>query len=162
MDRENSEQSRGGWSDLSTEIIPGQKGEYRGSRVSRIELRFNPMKRNLNGEHAENLNHIIHAAIRGMDRACTLEIRLPGWSHLLSGAPGFSPDLNQILLEKAIRYRNRGVIGIDLAGTEQGAMEAASGGDRSLSRTLRAGPGLLAWERPPFTPERPPEPAPKG
>ena len=42
--------------------------EYRGSRVNQIELRFNPMKRNLGGER--DLDHIIHAAIRGMDRAC--------------------------------------------------------------------------------------------
>src|SRR5256885_2193002 len=42
--------------------------EYRASRVSLIELRFNPMKRNLGGER--DLDHIIHAALRGMDRAC--------------------------------------------------------------------------------------------
>jgi adenosine deaminase len=38
------------------------------SGVSLIELRFNPMKRNLGGER--DLDHIIHAALRGMDRAC--------------------------------------------------------------------------------------------
>ena len=42
--------------------------EYRCSRVTQIELRFNPMKRNLGGER--DLDHIIHAALRGMDRAC--------------------------------------------------------------------------------------------
>ena len=41
--------------------------EYRSSRVEQIELRFNPMKRNLGGER--DLDHIIHAALRGMDRA---------------------------------------------------------------------------------------------
>ncbi len=41
--------------------------EYRSSRVSLIELRFNPMKRNVGGER--DLDHIIHAALRGMDRA---------------------------------------------------------------------------------------------
>src|SRR5581483_7791151 len=41
--------------------------EYRGSRVTQIELRFNPAKRNLNSEL--DLDHIIHAALRGMDRA---------------------------------------------------------------------------------------------
>ena len=44
--------------------------EYRGSRVTQIELRFNPMKRNL--DSTLDLDHIIHAALRGMDRA-TLE-----------------------------------------------------------------------------------------
>src|SRR3954451_17369166 len=42
--------------------------EYRSSRVSMIELRFNPMKRNLGGER--DLDYIIAAALRGMDRAC--------------------------------------------------------------------------------------------
>src|SRR6201992_2416668 len=42
--------------------------EYRSSRVSAIELRFNPMKRNVGGER--DLDYIIAAAIRGMDRAC--------------------------------------------------------------------------------------------
>ena len=42
--------------------------EYRSSRVSTIELRFNPMKRNLGGER--DLDHIIIAAIHGMERAC--------------------------------------------------------------------------------------------
>jgi adenosine deaminase len=35
----------------------------------------------------------------------------------------FEPRLNEILVEKAIRYRRRGVIGIDLAGTEKNALE---------------------------------------
>jgi adenosine deaminase len=42
--------------------------EFRSSSVTLIELRFNPMKRNLEGER--DLDHIIHAALRGMDRAC--------------------------------------------------------------------------------------------
>src|SRR5215212_1243280 len=41
--------------------------ECRSSGVSLIELRFNPMKRNLGGER--DLDHIIHAALRGLDRA---------------------------------------------------------------------------------------------
>ena len=41
--------------------------EHRGSNVGLIELRFNPMKRNEAG--ARDLDHIILAAIRGMERA---------------------------------------------------------------------------------------------
>ena len=52
--------------ELSVYEIMGK--EYRSSRVSHIELRFNPMKRNLGGER--DLDHIIAAAIRGMERAC--------------------------------------------------------------------------------------------
>jgi len=93
--------------------------EYRSSRVSLIELRFNPMKRNLGGER--DLDHIIHAALRGMDRA-VLEYGVQA-GLIFCLAREFEPRLNEILVEKAIRYRRRGVIGIDLAGTERHALE---------------------------------------
>jgi adenosine deaminase len=35
----------------------------------------------------------------------------------------FEARLNEIIVEKAIRYRRRGVVGIDLAGTEKNALE---------------------------------------
>ena len=93
--------------------------EYRGSRVSMIELRFNPMKRNLNSEL--DLDHIIHAAQRGMDRA-VLEYNVKA-GLIFCLAREFDHKLNSIILEKAIKYRNRGVVGIDLAGPEANAME---------------------------------------
>jgi adenosine deaminase len=93
--------------------------EYRSSRVSTIELRFNPMKRNLGGER--DLDHIIHAALRGMDRAC-LEYGCRACL-IFCLAREFDARLNEILLDKAIRYRDRGVLGIDLAGTESAAPE---------------------------------------
>lgn len=93
--------------------------EYRGSRVEQIELRFNPMKRNLGGER--DLDHIIHAAIRGMDRA-TLEYSVKA-GIIFCLAREFPPELNEILLQKAIKYMGRGVVGIDLAGTETNRIE---------------------------------------
>ena len=45
-------------------------GAYRKNNITTLELRFNPMKRNRGGE--QDLDHIIAAAVRGMDRA-TLE-----------------------------------------------------------------------------------------
>ncbi len=93
--------------------------EYRGARVRRMELRFNPMKRNLGGER--DLDHIIHAALRGLDRAC-LEYDIVG-GLIFCLAREFDADLNEIIVEKAIRYRDRGVIGIDLAGTEKHNLE---------------------------------------
>ncbi|RJS20686.1 adenosine deaminase [Corallococcus sp. H22C18031201] len=93
--------------------------EYRGSRVTQIELRFNPMKRNLNSEL--DLDHIIHAALRGMDRA-VLEYGVKvGLIFCL--AREFDHKMNSIIVDKAIKYRTRGVYGIDLAGTEKDAME---------------------------------------
>ncbi|HET9452239.1 MAG TPA: adenosine deaminase [Aggregicoccus sp.] len=93
--------------------------EYRGSRVTQMELRFNPMKRNLNSEL--DVDHIIHAALRGMDRA-SLEygVRI---GLIFCLAREWDHRLNAILVEKAIKYRNRGVYGIDLAGTEKNALE---------------------------------------
>ncbi len=93
--------------------------EYRSSRVSLIELRFNPMKRNVGGER--DLDHIIHAALRGMDRA-VLEYGVRA-GLIFCLAREFPHHLNEILVEKAIRYRRRGVVGIDLAGTERHALE---------------------------------------
>ena len=97
--------------------------EYRSSRVSLIELRFNPMKRNVGGER--DLDHIIHAALRGMDRA-VLEYGVQA-GLIFCLAREFPLELNQILVEKAIRYRRRGVVGIDLAGTERNALELMPG-----------------------------------
>ncbi len=93
--------------------------EYRGSRVTQIELRFNPMKRNLNSEL--DLDHIIHAALRGMDKAM-LEYGVKACL-IFCLAREFDHKLNTIILEKAIRYKSRGVLGIDLAGTEKDALE---------------------------------------
>ena len=93
--------------------------EYRSSRVEQIELRFNPMKRNLRGER--DLDHIIHAALRGMDRAC-MEYGIKG-GLIFCLAREFDAEVNGIVLDKAIRYHHRGVVGIDLAGTEKNAIE---------------------------------------
>ena len=93
--------------------------EYRSSRVTLIELRFNPMKRNVGGER--DLDHIIHASLRGMDRAVLEYGVRAGLVFCL--AREFDHRLNEILVEKAIKYRRRGVVGIDLAGTENHAVE---------------------------------------
>src|SRR4029078_1985585 len=85
--------------------------EYRSSRVSLMELRFNPMKRNLGGER--DLDYIIAAALRGMDRACLDYGIKAGLIFCL--AREFDYSLNEIIVKKAIKYRDRGVIGIDVA-----------------------------------------------
>jgi adenosine deaminase len=56
----------------------------------------------------------------------------------------FTPELNEIILEKAIRYMDRGVIGIDLAGTEKQAVElgdSAQAFARIFERAREAGLG---------------------
>ena len=106
--------------------------EYRSSRVSTIELRFNPMKRNLGGER--DLDYIIAAALRGMDRACLDYGVKAGLIFCL--AREFDYELNEIIVRKAEKYRDHGVIGIDLAGPEQHTLEL--GGDVDRYRDLFA------------------------
>jgi adenosine deaminase len=77
------------------------------------------MKRNQ--DSTLDLDHIIHAALRGMDRA-VLEYGVRA-GLIFCLAREFDHRLNSIILEKAIRYRHRGVVGIDLAGTEARALE---------------------------------------
>lgn len=93
--------------------------EYRSSRVDLIELRFNPMKRNLGGER--DLDHIIHAALRGMDVAM-LEYGVKACL-LFCLAREFTYEQNDIIVDKAIKYQSRGVLGIDLAGPESVNLE---------------------------------------
>jgi adenosine deaminase len=89
-------------------------GAYRKNNVTTMELRFNPMKRNRGGE--QDLDHIISAAIRGMDRAVLEYPVAPGLILCLDRA--FPYALNEIIAEKAIAYRERGVVGVDIAGPE--------------------------------------------
>ena len=96
-------------------------GAYRKNNITTIELRFNPMKRNRGGE--QDLDHIISAAIRGMDRAVLEYPVTPGLIFCLDRA--FPYKLNEIIAEKAIAYRSRGVVGIDIAGPESADFKPA-------------------------------------
>ena len=93
--------------------------EFRSSHVSRIELRFNPMKRNVGG--AKDLDHIIHAAVRGLNQA-SLEYGVEA-GLILCLAREFSPEVNEVIVNKAIKYAPFGVVGIDVAGTETQTLE---------------------------------------
>jgi adenosine deaminase len=88
-------------------------GAYRKNNVTQLELRFNPMKRNRGGE--QDLDHIIAAAVRGMDRA-VLEYPQVKAGLIFCLDRGFSRELNEIMAAKAIAWQSRGVVGIDIAG----------------------------------------------
>src|SRR5690349_4255372 len=88
-------------------------GAYRSQRITTFELRFNPMKRNRGGER--DLDHIIMAAVRGLDRA-SLEYPQVRAGLILMMDRTFDERQNSIIVEKAIRYAPRGVVGIDIAG----------------------------------------------
>ena len=87
-------------------------GAYRKANITTLELRYNPMKRNRGGE--QDLDHIIFASIRGLDRA-TLEYPVKA-GLIFSCDRTFSYEQNQIIVDKAIAYRRRGVVGVDMAG----------------------------------------------
>ncbi len=98
---------------LERSIYEVINGAYRANNITLLEPSFNPMFRNRSGER--DLDQIILAALRGMERALAefptiragliflLDRRLP-------------VAMNEIILKKAIKYKNRGVIGIDIAG----------------------------------------------
>jgi adenosine deaminase len=92
-------------------------GGYRSQRITTCEVRFNPMKRNRGGER--DLDHIILAALRGVDRA-SLEYPQVRAGVILMMDRTFDSRQNEIIVEKAIRYASRGVIGIDIAGPRPG------------------------------------------
>jgi len=87
-------------------------GAYRKNNITTLEIRFNPMKRNRGGER--DLDHIIQASIHGMEKAMLAYPIKVGLIFCLDRT--FSPNLNKILAQKAIKYYKRGVVGIDLAG----------------------------------------------
>jgi adenosine deaminase len=88
-------------------------GAYRTQNITTLELRFNPMKRNRGGER--DLDHIIMAAVRGLDRA-SLEYPRVRAGLILMMDRTFSREQNEVIVEKAIRYKSRGIVGVDIAG----------------------------------------------
>jgi adenosine deaminase len=88
-------------------------GAYRSQGITTLELRFNPMKRNRGGER--DLDHIILAAIRGLDRA-RLEYPQVRAGLILMMDRTFSERQNAVIVEKALSWAPRGIVGIDIAG----------------------------------------------
>jgi adenosine deaminase len=92
-------------------------GAYRSQGITTLEVRFNPMKRNRGGER--DLDHIILAATRGLDTA-SLEYPQVRAGLILMMDRTFDLRLNEIIVEKAIRWAGRGIVGIDIAGPRPG------------------------------------------
>jgi adenosine deaminase len=88
-------------------------GAFRSQLITTLELRFNPMKRNRGGER--DLDHIILAAIRGLDRA-SLEYPQVRAGLILMMDRTFTPRQNEVIVEKAIAWASRGIVGVDIAG----------------------------------------------
>ena len=102
-------------------------GAYRSQRITTLELRFNPMKRNRGGER--DLDHIIMAAIRGLDRA-SLEYPQVRAGLILMMDRTFDERQNAVIVEKAIRYA--------LARDRRRSTSPARGRAASATRTRRS------------------------
>ena len=90
-------------------------GAYRANNVVLHELRFNPAKRNRAGER--DLDYIILSVINGVERAL-LEYPMVQAGIIFELDRSFDYKLNTTLYEKACKYQNRGVIGVDVAGPQ--------------------------------------------
>ncbi len=93
-------------------------GGYRKCNLVLQELRFNPMFRNRRGER--DLDHIINAARWGLERAL-LEYPKVKAGLILMMDRRLTLRQNEIIVEKAIRYKGKGVVGVDLAGPDRRA-----------------------------------------
>src|SRR3990167_7785966 len=87
-------------------------GAYRSNSITLLEIRNNPMKHNHGGQ--EDLDHIIMAMLRGMEKALLQYPKLRA-GLIFCMDRQFSFEQNAIIVEKAIKYRRRGVVAIDLA-----------------------------------------------
>ena len=112
-------------------------GAYRKNNITLLELRFNPMKRNRGGE--QDLDQIMMAAVRGIDRA---SLEYPVKTGLIVCLDRtFNRRLNEILLEKAVAFSGRGVVGIDMAGPAREGFRYSNCSD-IYRRARREGLGL--------------------
>lgn len=87
-------------------------GAYRKNNITKLEIRFNPILRSRSGER--DLDHLIIYTLQGMERAM---LKYPVKAGvILMMDRRFTEIENSAIVKKAIKYKSRGVVGIDLAG----------------------------------------------
>lgn len=97
---------------LFTATETAVSGAYRKNNITKLELRFNPILRNRNGER--DLDHLIVFALQGMERAM---LKYPVKAGIiLMMDRRFTVEENEAIVKKAMKYKTRGVIGVDIAG----------------------------------------------
>ncbi len=95
-------------------------GAYRSQRITTHEVRFNPAKRNRGGER--DLDAIVMAAVHGLDSAM-LEYPVRAGLTLMMDRT-FDAHLNAVVVERAVRFADRGVVAIDIGGPRPMGTEA--------------------------------------
>jgi adenosine deaminase len=100
---------------LFTAAETAVSGAYRKNNITTLELRFNPILRARGGER--DLDHLIVFALQGMERAM---LKYPVRAGIiLMMDRRLNHDENRGIVKKAIKYHDRGVVGVDLAGPIQ-------------------------------------------
>jgi adenosine deaminase len=111
-------------------------GAYHENGVTLIELRNNPLKHNQEGLF--ELDHLIMGMLRGMERAL-LECPRLNAGLIFCLAREFSKEKNTIIIDKAIKYRRRGVVGIDVAGPQTAIGFSFKDYETEFDRARKAG-----------------------
>jgi adenosine deaminase len=114
-------------------------GGYRHANIDLVELRFCPAKRNRGREL--DMDHIILSALHGMQRAL-LEYPEVRAGLIFSCDRSLLPEVNAAIVRKAIRYKEMGVVGVDLAGPDARAWGGVRTLERSFAEAREAGLGL--------------------
>jgi adenosine deaminase len=114
-------------------------GGYRHANIDLVELRFCPAKRNRGREL--DMDHIILAALHGMQRAL-LEYPEVRAGLIFSCDRSLLPEVNAAIVRKAIRYKEMGVVGVDLAGPDARAWGGVRALERPFAEARDAGLGL--------------------
>ena len=114
-------------------------GGYRHCNIDLVELRFCPMKRNREGER--DLDHIILATLHGMERAL-LEYPDVHAGLILCADRSLDPEANDNIVRKAIKYRQHGVVGVDLAGPDMRTFGGVGRLERVFAEARDAGLGV--------------------
>lgn len=91
-------------------------GGYRKCNLTLQELRFNPMFRNRGGER--DLDHIITAAARGLEKA-RLDYPAVRGGLIIMMDRTLTLEQNSIIIQKAIKYKDRGIVGVDVGGPQR-------------------------------------------
>lgn len=110
---------------------------YRKANTEIVEIRFNPMRRNK--DRLYDVDRIIFSAIVGMKKACMIYPVKAGL--ILEMDRRFSEKANMIIAQKAIKYKNEGVVGIDLSGPNVEGFEMKSI-QKAVEKAKSAGLGV--------------------
>ena len=105
---------------MFTAMETAVSGAFRKNNITTLELRYNPIYRNRRGER--DLDHTIVFSLQGMERAM---LKYPVRAGVILCMDSRLPlAANRIIVQKAIKYKSRGVVGIDLAGSYDGQIKA--------------------------------------